>query len=690
MSIREQITQIAQSDPKFAQAVDAMERAVVNMPIMPEDLDEGIETLEKIVKDPRKYAQIRSKAIADDMVDEEMLPEQYDQVYIVSLLVALYGLQDRLSQKGYARGGLTVAARQLAAQGRGGDTELAHVNPREAAMLRRAGGSGTINPKTGLREYKSFLKKIKWGKVLAAVAPIALSVLLPGVGTAIGGFLSGGALAGIAGAEAALGGAAIGAASSAIGGENPLTGAITGGIGGGLGNVLGGAVNSGLGLGLSEGTANILGGGLAGAGASAIQGKDPIMGAVTGAVGAGISGMGGLGIENPDINRAVAGATRGFGNALTAGQSPSEALMAGGLGGLGAVAAPVVQAAVANSGLGSLASGLLQTEGTAQPSAATAAQPESAVAQPSTAAPNSIPTPAALAAADPGTTTSPLTQIAETAAAAPPTAAPGAVVPGTNIPETTVPEGSRVIAGYGGGLGPTTLTGLSGLGSLAENPNNMMTYGEGVGQATPPVPRDADGYPLSDTLPPNPPGEGSTLGSLAPLLAGGAALAALSSGSSSKTAPAMVQQAVRTLPASQQAYLNRPGIMWDWNKLSSDAASSNLTLDQFIARNWNRVTAGEYNAAPRAMAQGGLNAMARFVRGGGTGRSDEIDAKLSDGEYVIDAETVAMLGDGSSKAGAKRLDEMRAEIRKHKGKTLARGKFSPDAKSPLSYLKGVR
>jgi hypothetical protein len=152
----------------------------------------------------------------------------------------------------------------------------------------------------------------------------------------------------------------------------------------------------------------------------------------------------------------------------------------------------------------------------------------------------------------------------------------------------------------------------------------------------------------------------------------------------------MVQQAVRTLPASQQAYLNRPGIMWDWNKLSSDAASSNLTLDQFIARNWSRVTAGEYNAAPRAMAQGGLNAMARFVQGGGTGRSDEIDAKLSDGEYVIDAETVAMLGDGSSKAGAKRLDEMRAEIRKHKGKTLARGKFSPDAKSPLSYLKGVR
>ena len=41
----------------------------------------------------------------------------------------------------------------IARQGRNGDTELAHVNPREKAMLQAMGGSGTINPKTGLREY---------------------------------------------------------------------------------------------------------------------------------------------------------------------------------------------------------------------------------------------------------------------------------------------------------------------------------------------------------------------------------------------------------------------------------------------------------------------------------------------------------------------------------------------------------
>jgi hypothetical protein len=82
--------------------------------------------------------------------------------------------------------------------------------------------------------------------------------------------------------------------------------------------------------------------------------------------------------------------------------------------------------------------------------------------------------------------------------------------------------------------------------------------------------------------------------------------------------------------------------------------------------------------------------LSRYVEGGGTGRSDSIDAKLSDGEYVIDAETVALLGDGSSKAGAAKLDQFRANIRKQKGKALSQGKISPDAHSPDRYLMGGR
>lgn len=38
-------------------------------------------------------------------------------------------------------------------QGRNGDTMLAHINPEEAQMLQEMGGSGTINPNTGLPEY---------------------------------------------------------------------------------------------------------------------------------------------------------------------------------------------------------------------------------------------------------------------------------------------------------------------------------------------------------------------------------------------------------------------------------------------------------------------------------------------------------------------------------------------------------
>ena len=37
--------------------------------------------------------------------------------------------------------------------GRGDDTILAHINPREAALLKKRGGSGKINPRTGLIEF---------------------------------------------------------------------------------------------------------------------------------------------------------------------------------------------------------------------------------------------------------------------------------------------------------------------------------------------------------------------------------------------------------------------------------------------------------------------------------------------------------------------------------------------------------
>lgn len=46
----------------------------------------------------------------------------------------------------------------LRSQGRGGDTILAHINPQEAEILKALGGSGTINPNTGLPEFGWFKK----------------------------------------------------------------------------------------------------------------------------------------------------------------------------------------------------------------------------------------------------------------------------------------------------------------------------------------------------------------------------------------------------------------------------------------------------------------------------------------------------------------------------------------------------
>ncbi len=64
----------------------------------------------------------------------------------------------------------------------------------------------------------------------------------------------------------------------------------------------------------------------------------------------------------------------------------------------------------------------------------------------------------------------------------------------------------------------------------------------------------------------------------------------------------------------------------------------------------------------------------RFLSGGGDGMSDDIPAvigdkqpaRLADGEFVIPADVVSHLGNGSSKAGAKRLYEMMADIRRER------------------------
>lgn len=182
-----------------------------------------------------------------------------------------------------------------------------------------------------------------------------------------------------------------------------------------------------------------------------------------------------------------------------------------------------------------------------------------------------------------------------------------------------------------------------------------------------------------------------------PLLLGGGLLAAnaLSRGEERPAGPAIPEsyRAGGNFTPANYTYTAEsiPDDGEDWYTYGM-RSQSDAQRPRFMRYNITRAATGGY------MAHGGpLNAIADHgpkaegqVSGPGTGRSDEIPAQLSDGEYVIDAETVALLGDGSSEAGARRLDAMRANVRKHKGRALSQGRFSPNAKEPERYLAGGR
>jgi len=646
MALRDQIMQLASQDPNLQKAVDAMEAQLAGTNIVPEDLDEAIKVLESVLMNPNSYAQVRQMVISQGLIPEDMVPVQFDAALIVSLLIALYGLQDRLKQRfgstqpsgmgmgmgpqngtGPMAGGPppmqmqpgqiipTLARGGLASLGRGGDTELVHVNRREKEMLHRMGGTGEVNPNTGLREYKGGF----W-KTFSAIAPVAL-MFVPGIGTAIGGALTGGVLG--ATGSAVVGGAALGAGTAAIGGNDPLKGAAFGAIGGGLGKAIGSGVNSAVGGGISSGMQNVIGSGVAGAGMGALTGDGAAQGALRGVAGGVIGNAAGeLGSNVGDRwGDVITGAGRGLGNAITGGASPSEAAIAGLTGGISA-------------GLTYESPNMENISG--QDSTRLAVDAEGNIVGP----------------------------------------AEGQLVYGTG-------EGGRGINDvYTTGIDPKT-----GATTYAETPATYSTTPDGV--------RTAGYEPLSPNavaagagkstglLDTKIPGTGISLGTAATV--GG--LGALALGSfSSPEEEAEVTEAVSSMSPTQQEYFAKPLTTWDWNAMKADASQQGLDLGQYMARNWDVVRGGKYDVV--AAAKGGaLSQMRGYAKGSGSGRADTINARLSDGEFVIDAETVALLGDGSSEEGARVLNRMRREIRQQKGKALVKGKFSPNAKSPLTYIK---
>ena len=168
-------------------------------------------------------------------------------------------------------------------------------------------------------------------------------------------------------------------------------------------------------------------------------------------------------------------------------------------------------------------------------------------------------------------------------------------------------------------------------------------------------------------------GSGSKIGSAALMAALDLAGNALDKGNTDKAAKKAQQQA--------QAQFNAPLPVYnDPRKRTAYTGVPDYT------------TQGEVNyfdnnhfADGGSVAEGGGTGYVHNTTGD-SGRSDKIKALLSPNEYVVDAETTALLGDGSPEAGAKRLDEMRSAVRAHKGSALAQGQISPDALHPLQYL----
>ena len=138
----------------------AMRTAMSDVEIPPQVVDILIAMFEYLMNHRDQYQQIVSTLVEQGIVPPSMLPDQFDQTYIGTRLAALHELKQDTAERSMpmegmpmAQGGLADVTNYLQSRGRYGDTMLAHINPEEAELLKAFGGSGTINPETGLPEF---------------------------------------------------------------------------------------------------------------------------------------------------------------------------------------------------------------------------------------------------------------------------------------------------------------------------------------------------------------------------------------------------------------------------------------------------------------------------------------------------------------------------------------------------------
>lgn len=215
----------------------------------PEALDMLNMMVDEILASPDNYLQIREKFIAQD-VPEDLLPSAFDPEFFGALNLAIDYIRSEsgapIAPMKFSRGGIASLPNPLTeairSQGRYGDSMLAHVSPREIQMLSAMGGSGSTNPATGLPEF--FIKKLfkGVGKALKKVGKAVKKFAQSSVGkiaiTMALAFVLGPAAAGALGVTSSAGVAAVsgfvGSSGSTLAAGGSLKDALRAGVVGGL------------------------------------------------------------------------------------------------------------------------------------------------------------------------------------------------------------------------------------------------------------------------------------------------------------------------------------------------------------------------------------------------------------------------------------------------------------------------
>ena len=89
---------------------------------------------------------------------------------------------------------------------------------------------------------------------------------------------------------------------------------------------------------------------------------------------------------------------------------------------------------------------------------------------------------------------------------------------------------------------------------------------------------------------------------------------------------------------------------------------------------------------PEFYSEGGAGTT--YIQGRGDGTSDQIPAMVANSEFVLPADVVSALGNGSSDSGADILDQFIRTIREHKHSNPP-DELPPESKGPLEYLSSV-